>query len=276
MSSRNRTEGSQGSNAANRTDYQRAKERLDAAVRELGSAAKDSLTDRAAIILEETTERLKKEFRSGSLGGDNGDGSSLGSTDGYGYNYDYDYRYNYNDSGTDWGSYWGLSQRKKSRANRTKKPRAQWEDRRYDTRAVRDLDRKKVFGVCAGIAPSWRMEIWVVRCLAVTGFLFIPQVVLPAYIIAAIVLEPVGGSVRKRSRRAKRRSKRRSQRANTGAARTNAATAVAPEPPPVAPRTRLRTVRNTLDEAELRLRQMERHVTSSRFELQRELNKIDG
>ena len=263
MSSRNRTEGSTESNAMNRNDYQRAKERLDAAVRELGSAAKDSLTGRAAIILEETTERLKQEFNDNSLGGD----SSLGST------YDYDYGY---DSDSDyWGLGLGSSKRKKSRA----KHRAQRQDRQYDTSAVRDLDRKKIFGVCAGIAPSWRMETWAVRCLAVTGLLFIPQVVLPAYLIAAVVLEPVGGSATKRGRRAKR-SKRRRQRRNNQAAQNraapNAATTVAVEPPPVAPRTRLRTVRSTLDEAEMRLRQMERHVTSSRFELQRELNKIDG
>ena len=45
---------------------------------------------------------------------------------------------------------------------------------------------------------------------------------------------------------------------------------------PVLPaRNVLRSVRGTLNEAELRLRRMEGHVTSGRYELQKELRKID-
>ena len=43
----------------------------------------------------------------------------------------------------------------------------------------------------------------------------------------------------------------------------------------LAPRRSLRNVQADLDQAELRLRRMESHVTSGQYELQKELHKID-
>ena len=255
MSTSKRASGSRSRNPSDspENDYQRAMDRLDAAVRNLGDAAKDSLADRAALILEETTARLKHEL--------NGSGRSA--------------KNRADDSGEDWpeeDEAWDTnpprSRRREgfSRNDHTTAQPGYWRSDWRSTSPVRDLDRKRIWGVCAGIAPYLGLKIWVVRCIAITGLIFMSQVIVPAYIIGALVLDPVGGSPKQRTRRAKRRSRRaRKARANSDGQ----------SPVAVAPRTRLRTVRGTLDEAEFRLRRMERHVTSSRFELQRELNKID-
>lgn len=236
-------------------------DRLDAAVRNLGDAAKDSLADRAALILEETTARLKQEFGHSNA-------SEKGNPDGRRRDTLYD-------DGASAGGRATMSDRKSRRSRRhrgsadhedTRDQPGYWRDDWRATTPVRDLDRKRIWGICAGIAPYLGLKIWVVRCIAITGLVFMPQVILPAYIIGAFVLDPIGGSPRQRTRRAKRSGRR---------ARKARAQFDTQPPVMIAPRTRLKTVRGTLDEAELRLRRMEQHVTSTRFELQRELNKID-
>jgi phage shock protein PspC (stress-responsive transcriptional regulator) len=56
-------------------------------------------------------------------------------------------------------------------------------------RLYRDPSREKIVGVCAGIARYYGVEPWVVRCIAVTGLLFFPTIVFPAYWIAYFVME---------------------------------------------------------------------------------------
>ena len=54
-------------------------------------------------------------------------------------------------------------------------------------------------------------------------------------------------------------------------------TSPAPElGPQLSPRRSLRNLRAAMAQAELRLRRIESHVTSGQYELQRELNKLDG
>lgn len=52
----------------------------------------------------------------------------------------------------------------------------------------RNPNKGKLAGVCAGIAECYYKETWLIRCVAITGVLFIPSIVIPAYIILAIVL----------------------------------------------------------------------------------------
>jgi len=131
-------------------------------------------------------------------------------------------------------------------------------------RLTRDRQHGKIAGVCAGIARYYRVEPWVVRCIAVTGLLFFPSIVFPAYWIMYIVME----------RDPDRRDRRASVAARARGARDDGAPA--PEPGPRrSPRHSLRNVQADLMQVELRLRRMETHVTSERFELQREFNRID-
>lgn len=123
-----------------------------------------------------------------------------------------------------------------------------------------DPERQRIVGVCAGIARYYGVEPWVVRCIAVTGLLFFPSIVFPAYWIAWIVMDkPPKPFERRRDARARRDHR-----------------SPAPElGPRLSPRNSLRNVQADLMEVELRLRRMETHVTSGGYELQRELNRID-
>ena len=136
-------------------------------------------------------------------------------------------------------------------------------------RFARDSENAKIGGVCAGLANYWNMEAWMVRCIAITGLLFIPGVVFPAYFILWFVLSDDAEAPRRRRRR---RGKRREARER----RTAAATARPPQPEkPVPPRTQFKNVQSVLSQAELRLRRMETHVTSGKYELQKELHALD-
>lgn len=128
----------------------------------------------------------------------------------------------------------------------------------------RDVLNQKIGGVCAGIARYYGIEPWVARLIAVTGLLFFPSIVFPAYWIAYFVM----GKPPKRDRDEVFRHGRHGPRDHRSPA---------PElGPRLSPRYSLRNVQADLTEVELRLRRMETHVTSGHYELQRELNKIDG
>jgi len=158
------------------------------------------------------------------------------------------------------------------------------DDRRYGSRE-RDSDeyggrrlyldpgRRRIAGVCAGIARYYEVEPWVVRLVAVTALLFFPGIVFPAYWVAYFVMERPPGSARGQGLHGWARHQGRSAYRR---ARRDVFSSPAPEfGPRLSPRRGLRDVKADLNEIELRLRRMEAHVTSGRYELQRELHRID-
>ena len=146
----------------------------------------------------------------------------------------------------------------------------------------------KIGGVCSGFARYLGVETWAVRLAAVTGLIFVPTLVLPAYIVAYFVMDTTPGHRAKRRRhenqgglgKAKRfRAKRRfatarryhsrdSGREPADAQYTDAAASWAP-------RRMLTHNRADLAQAELRLRRIESFVTSDTYELQKELKKME-
>jgi phage shock protein C len=131
----------------------------------------------------------------------------------------------------------------------------------------RDARDRKIVGVCSGIARYYGIEPWVVRLIAVTGLLFFPSIVFPAYWIAYFVMGTPQPDNREQAVP--------SQQSGGHGRRDHRSPA--PElGPRLSPRYSLRNVQADLTEVELRLRRMESHVTSSQYELQRELNKIDS
>lgn len=138
-------------------------------------------------------------------------------------------------------------------------------------RLYRDPRRGRIVGVCAGIARYYGAEPWVVRCIAITGLIFFPTLVFPAYWIAYVVMDRAPGLD---DDAAPRRRRRRRSRRDEGRDRDSSPT---PElGPRLSPRGSLRNVKADLTEVELRLRRMETHVTSGRYELQRELTRIES
>ncbi len=181
--------------------------------------------------------------------------------------------------------------------------RWEWGGRNRSRKLYRDVDNEKIGGVCAGIANYYGVEPWVVRCMAVTGLIFMPSVTLPAYWIAYFAMDkPPKKSRKRRTKRVRRRRRERDEdmRAHEPADRSveeELFEEIVEEPQPASrrrpaaraieapsqttelglhwsPRASLRYIHSDLDEIELRLRRMESHVTSGQYELQRELKKI--
>ena len=58
----------------------------------------------------------------------------------------------------------------------------------------------KIGGVCSGFARYLGVETWTVRLAAVTGLIFVPTLVLPAYFVAYFVMDTTPGHRAKRRR----------------------------------------------------------------------------
>lgn len=130
-------------------------------------------------------------------------------------------------------------------------------------RLRRDARRGKIAGVCAGIASYYGAQPWVVRCIALTGLIFLPSIVFPAYWILFFVMSRPGEGGAKGKRSA-------APHAGQGAQ-----AAEAPEwGAGISPRRSLRNVQAALMQAELRLRRMEFHVTSGQYDLHKEFNEL--
>ena len=154
----------------------------------------------------------------------------------------------------------------RSRGDRGDAPRWPWSGRLRTARLCRDKQNGKILGVCAGIANYYGIETWVVRCIALTGLVFLFSVTLVGYFVAALVMDRAPGHQpghKKRRRQRRRVTPRRRHRPEVEATER-----------PWIPGQRLRDVRSDFDQFELRLRRMEAFVTSGQFELHRELAKI--
>ena len=138
----------------------------------------------------------------------------------------------------------------------------------------RDPDNGPLFGVCTGIAQYFGIEPWITRLACVLGVVCIGWVVIPAYVVAIFVMdrrpdpeiyeEPPQYSDRYRKSRTKRRDSRHN-----------------PDHRPIDQyeepsnfRWRLSVVRRDIAKMDQKLQRMETHVTSGRYELLKEFEKI--
>lgn len=130
-------------------------------------------------------------------------------------------------------------------------------------RLYRDPSRKKIAGVCAGISDYFGTDPWVIRCVALCLLFFTPLsgVTFMAYWVAYFVMDVKPSdydmAIPEPELRAERPRRRRGRRDERIAARSS-----------------FRNVKTNFDAIETRLRSMESYVTSTQFELQRELSKI--
>ncbi|WP_333608467.1 envelope stress response membrane protein PspC [Arsukibacterium sp.] len=128
---------------------------------------------------------------------------------------------------------------------------------------LRDDRNGKIAGVCAGVADYFGWETWLVRLVTVSAVLLGLGWFVPALYIAGWLVLEKKSNVRPLS----------------------AETTTKPEEKPVELKTRiwqrgesakqaLHHLSYQFNSMELRLRDMERHVTSSQFQLNRELNNL--
>jgi phage shock protein C len=219
-----------------RDEFQRSVDRLEKAVEGLVTAANERISNRAAGFIDDTAARLERELRRRNR--------SAGSDDDE------------------------LSRRERRRQRRRRRHlryrlrsgSMSMNDPGYRTsRLYLDKEHRKLLGVCAGLARYFGMEMWVVRVIAITGLIFMASIVIPAYVIAAIVLPSMPDDAA-------------APRDDDSADHSSPVPELGPR---LSPRSSLRNVQADLDQIELKLRRMESHVTSGQFELQRELRRID-
>jgi phage shock protein C len=136
---------------------------------------------------------------------------------------------------------------------------------KFKRELLRDDANGKIAGVCAGIADYFGWELWLVRIITVSAFfLGAGGLILVLYIAAWVVLE-------KKSKAAFKA---------THTANVSPVTEKAVEVKTrlwqrgEAPKQALQHLSNQYNGLELRLRDMERHVTSAKFQLNRELNSL--
>lgn len=218
-------------------DLQAALERLERAVQRFASSARSEFVGRATSFINEAASKLELELR--------GQGAEQSR------------------HSTTRGSRREAGKRRAGRGRRgsSSDGREARFQRRRTRKLYRDRERAKIAGVCAGIANYLGAEVWVLRCVAVTGLIFIPGLMFPAYWILFFVMKPPSG------------------RNEPGSAPDDRDDHTSPAPelgPQLSPRRSLRNVRADLAQAEMRLRRMESHVTSGQYELQKELHKLDG
>ncbi len=251
----NQTSG--GDSRKNKRTFQDAARDLERAVEELASAATDEVSSRAARLLDEAVARVRRES---GVGGEREREAEHDASADAGRSR----RIHYSDY-----------------ADLPRRSRKLYLDRR----------NRKIVGVCAGVARYFGIESWVARCAALTGLLFLPSVVFPAYWIAFICMGHPPSDARDGGRR---RTRRRGARTRAARARRRAekirraarhgrrsydAEKVHRSPAPefgahFSPRQSLRAAQADLAEVELRLRRMEAFVTSDRYELERGLAEI--
>jgi len=241
--------------------------RLEKAVQDLLSIAKDEFSDRASSLVEDTTAKLKRELTARRERDEQADREAEDAARYSNDNVDANPGTEYDDKPS------RRSRRSARKARRSFKRRAKRPRFGNLTRSRRN----RIAGVCGGIAKYRGVDPWVVRCIAVTGMVFIPQVTFPAYIIAWIVLskEPrFENTVVYEEQQGSRFSVRRKRPSEKTIERSPESV----QKPRVekSPRYKLRNVQSELNQVELRLRRMESHVTSGHYELQKELNRIDN
>lgn len=146
----------------------------------------------------------------------------------------------------------------------------------------RDPSKGKIAGVCAGLAEYFGIELWLVRILTLTGFfLLAPPFFFVGYIAAWFILEkkPRGLAQRPRGEESSYATNTRKSNGkgwhNTYEEEAEKVVVKskiwqAGEPPKQA----FFDIKQRFEKNEDRLRKMETYVTSSEFQLNRELSKL--
>jgi len=139
----------------------------------------------------------------------------------------------------------------------------------------RDKDQKKVCGVCAGLADYWNLETWQVRVAAVMGLIFIPSLTVPGYFFFYFIMDDKP-YYRKASERYEVAHVRESLSGEKSKHRGGLQARKKRTKSDLTDAQAFSAARQKFVDIESRVRLIEAHVTSSKFELQKEFKKISG
>lgn len=142
-------------------------------------------------------------------------------------------------------------------------------------RLYRDADRAVLGGVCAGLASYFGLNLKVTRFLAIIAFLTAMPFAIVAY-LAAVCLIPAASHrrseviIESRCCWRRRRSRRRSRRSRRMQDREDALRVDETRPT----RPTVQDVRDRYKTLDKRLAELEKQVTSPRFQLEQEFRKL--
>ncbi|NTS77818.1 envelope stress response membrane protein PspC [Catenovulum sp. SM1970] len=125
----------------------------------------------------------------------------------------------------------------------------------------RDSDDCKIAGVCSGIAHHWGWETWLVRIIALSGLFLSGTLFFFAYIAAWIILD---------KKPAESKWRQNIKRESSAPLEIKSKVWQAGSPP----RQAFFEVKGAFDELDRRLQRLETHVTSRRFNVAREIDRL--
>lgn len=142
-------------------------------------------------------------------------------------------------------------------------------DETYTPRAFyRSADRPVLGGVCAGVADYFGFNLCVLRCLAVVAFIVAMPMAVIAYLAAVFLIPARSGTGRERAPRPRRKT-RRERRCERKQARRDAKMQAHAVPSEAAIE-----VRDKCQSLDKRLAELEKYITSSRYQLDREIRNL--
>ncbi|KJZ14215.1 phage shock protein [Marinomonas sp. S3726] len=127
----------------------------------------------------------------------------------------------------------------------------------WNMNLYRNPDKGYVGGVCAGLADHFDIEPWVVRISFFAGFLFLGGFTLFAYIVLWHILKPGGGELKYEY------DERRHQYGPKKMFKYSDSSSI-----------RLKRARDRMNQASRRIEEMEKYVTSKKYDLDREFSSM--
>lgn len=141
----------------------------------------------------------------------------------------------------------------------------------HKKRLYRDTRHGKLAGVCAGLADYFGWEVWIIRIIFVTALIFASSVASVAYIVAWVVLDKKPKQVIYAGEDNTVREETRYERTAEGQTievKTRVWEAGK------APKEALKDIIIVFNEIEASLKDMERCVTSSQYQVRQEINRL--
>lgn len=143
--------------------------------------------------------------------------------------------------------------------------------RRKSRRLYKNPDKAKLCGVCAGLSEFFDLETWVVRLIAVSFFLFSGGTAVVAYFVACFIMDPKPGS---KSHKGCFGKIKRKHRSSDDDQRQYKASVKDVWKKGTAPTETLQKVEDSFTNMENKLQTMESYVTSKKYQLEKEFEKM--
>ena len=134
----------------------------------------------------------------------------------------------------------------------------------------RDPEKGKIAGVCAGLADYFGWELWIVRIIALTALIFLPQVTFVAYVISWFVIDKKKPGIGTHESGGYREETRYERSKDGSAIEVKTRVWEAGK----APKYALSDIEKEFRELEADVGQMEGYVTSSEYRVKQEINRL--